>query len=153
MLEHMKKRRDSKVPRPALLSDDAKNPDQGIPLSLKEFAVLCRPSTRATSAISPRRRRQIVHSIGAFLTVWTSVATSTDAARIQGAAPGGAPGSGAPATNNNTTSTSQNGHREQRPERVADRSGSGTGAQGAGAAREPEGAAGAAGGPSTGVSP
>ena len=95
MLEYMKQRKDAKVPRPALLSDDTNNPDQGLPLSLKEFACLP-PFDESHFRDFRDGDGKIVHGIGSFLTVWSSVATSADAARLQGSAPAVAGGAGAP---------------------------------------------------------
>src|SRR5260221_5667753 len=98
MLEFMKQRKNAKVPRPALLSDDPKNEDLGLPLSIKDFAVL-RPFDESHFRDFRDTNGKIVHSIGSFLTVWTSVATSADAAPLSGwpapAGAAGAAGSGA----------------------------------------------------------
>lgn len=158
MLEHMKRRRDSKIPRPALLSDDSKNPDQGLPLSLKEFAALP-PFDESHFRDFRDIDGKIVHSIGSFLTVWTSVATSTDAARMQGSAPGGAPGSGAGSTGTGsgngtpTGSSNDSGSSGDSPgTQPGGGTGTGTPAGGAGGAGAggAGGAPGAAGGPSAG---
>ncbi len=97
MLEYMKQRKDAKVPRPALLSDDTNNPDVGLPLSLKEFACLP-PFDESHFRDFRDGDGKIVHSIGSFLTVWNSVATSADAARLQGTATTVAGGAGATGT-------------------------------------------------------
>jgi hypothetical protein len=88
MLEHMKQRRDSRIPRPALLSDDPKNPDQGLPALAQGVRGSSRPSTESHFRDFRDTDGKIVHSIGSFLTVWTSVASSTDAVRAKGGAAG-----------------------------------------------------------------
>ncbi len=92
MLDYMKDRKTSRVPRPALLSDNPQNEDLGLPLSLKEFAVLP-PFDESHFRDFRDQDGKIVHSIGSFLTVWSSVATVADLARSgRGGASGGAPG-------------------------------------------------------------
>jgi type II secretory pathway component PulK len=102
MREYMLQRKSSKIPRPALLSDNPANQDQGLPLSLKEFAVLP-PFDESHFRDFRDADGRVVHSIGSFLTVWTSVATAADAARLSGAPP---PGGAAAATTPSTSSTS-----------------------------------------------
>ncbi len=76
MLELMNRRRDHELPKPELLSDDLENEDIGLPLSLREFAGLG-PEVFPPDLFRDYRdeRGQVVHSLGSFLTVWTSMAT------------------------------------------------------------------------------
>jgi hypothetical protein len=148
MLEYMKQRRDSKVPRPALLSDDTKNPDQGLPLSLKEFAALP-PFDESHFRDFRDSDGKIVHSIGSFLTVWSSVATSADAARAQGSAPavaGVAGAAGAPGTASGTGSSPTAGGAGGSGGGGSGDSSSGAPAAGSGGGSSPAAAGGTAGG-------
>ncbi|HEV8113314.1 MAG TPA: hypothetical protein VGR31_11115 [Planctomycetota bacterium] len=98
MLEYMKQRKDSHVPRPTLLSDDPHDEEKGLPLSLKEFAVL-RPFDESHFRDFRDSDGKVVHSIGSFLTVWSSIATTTDAAKVTGVpAPPGAAAAGSTGT-------------------------------------------------------
>jgi flagellar basal body-associated protein FliL len=74
MLEYMTQRRNSKVPRAELLSDDPQAEDQGMPRSLKEFSLLP-PFDESHFRDFRDEDGLIVHSIGSFLTVWSSIAT------------------------------------------------------------------------------
>ncbi|MFN0006952.1 MAG: hypothetical protein ACKVXR_03515, partial [Planctomycetota bacterium] len=74
MLDYMRQRTSSKIPRPELLSDDPANVDLGLPRSLKEFSVL-EPFEEGHFRDFRDEDGVIVHSIGSFLTVWSSVAT------------------------------------------------------------------------------
>jgi len=80
MAEFMRRRSDQILPRPELSSDLEQDEDIGLPLSLREFQVL------DTELFPPDLFRdyidendQIVHSLGSFLTVWSSVATAEEA--------------------------------------------------------------------------
>jgi hypothetical protein len=91
--EHLKKRLDSVLPRPTLLTDPDKdgNPtESGLPLSLAEFVVL--PSFEESDFRDFRDSKgRVVHSIGSFLTVWTALSTRSELAQQQGQS-GGAGG-------------------------------------------------------------
>lgn len=76
MLEHMQRRKDSRIPRPKLLTDD-EDGDQGLPTSLEEFAAL-EPFAEHHFRDLRDRDGQIVHSIASFLTVWTSLGLASD---------------------------------------------------------------------------
>jgi len=97
MLESMKQRQDSKIPRPALLSDDPANVDLGLPRSLKEFSVL-EPFEEGHFRDFRDEDGVIVHSIGSFLTVWSSVATLGEVRQGSGGAASGAAAGGAAGT-------------------------------------------------------
>ena len=77
MREHMLERDHSFLPRPTLLGDDEENESLGMPLTLEEFAVL-EPFNewhfRDFIDIDGYR----VHSIGTFLTVWSSPAVGSE---------------------------------------------------------------------------
>jgi len=92
MLDSMTHRKDSKIPRPDLLSDDPAEEDLSLPRSLKEFS-LVPPFDESHFRDFRDEDGEIVHSIGSFLTVWSSLATVGDVARTSGAA--GAAGAGA----------------------------------------------------------
>jgi hypothetical protein len=79
ILEYMQQRKLAKFPRPTLLSDsdDPNQNDQGLPLSLKEFAVL-QPFDDSHFRDFRDENDKIVHSIGSFLTVWSSIGLAGD---------------------------------------------------------------------------
>ncbi len=74
MRGHLRKRANSDSPRTKLLSDTEENPDVGLPLTLKEFAAL-EPFEPWHFRDYRDDRGKIVHSIGAFLTVYTALRT------------------------------------------------------------------------------
>ncbi len=98
MVEHMQRRGDSKIPRPKLLTD-VDGQDGGLPLTLEEFAALT-PFEEHHFRDLRDRDGQVVHSIGSFLTVWTSLGVAGDLPQtgksgVAGAAgAAGKPGSG-----------------------------------------------------------
>jgi hypothetical protein len=79
MLDYMQKRKLAKFPRPTLLSDsdDPNQNDQGLPLSLKEFAVL-QPFDDSHFRDFRDENDKIVHSLGSFLTVWSSIGLESE---------------------------------------------------------------------------
>lgn len=77
MLDHMTKRKQSSFPRAKLLTDDEKTEDQGIPLSLREFAAL-RPFDESHFRDFRDEDGKVVHSIESFLTVWSSLETVSE---------------------------------------------------------------------------
>jgi len=88
MLEHMQRRKDSKIPRPQLLSD-VEDADEGFPQTLEEFAAL-RPFEDHHFRDFRDRDGSIVHSIGSFLTVWTSLGIAADLPQAGKTGSGGA---------------------------------------------------------------
>jgi len=76
MLEHMQRRKDSRIPRPKLLTDD-EDGDQGLPTTLEEFAAL-EPFAEHHFRDLRDRDGEIVHSIASFLTVWSSLGLAGD---------------------------------------------------------------------------
>lgn len=84
MKEYMERRDDQGLPRPVLLSDgeDRERGDQGLPLTLREFVGLD-PELFPKDLFRDHldERGNVVHSLGTFLTVWTTVETAEDAAR------------------------------------------------------------------------
>lgn len=96
--EHLKQRLDSVLPRPVLLTDadkDGNTLEQGLPLSLREFAVLDGFDESQFRDFRDSEGR-IVHSLTSFLTVWTSLSTRAELQQELGAAgSGGAPAQGA----------------------------------------------------------
>ncbi|MCY2961357.1 MAG: hypothetical protein NTY35_14435 [Planctomycetota bacterium] len=97
MLEHMRRRKDSKVPRPRLLSD-VEDADEGLPQTLEEFAAL-QPFEDHHFRDFRDRDDRIVHSIASFLTVWTSLGIAGDLPQTakSGSSAAGAAGAGAAA--------------------------------------------------------
>jgi hypothetical protein len=88
MADYMRRRSDQVLPRPELLSDREADEDVGLPLSLREFAALdpeLFPPDLFRDFID--ENEQVVHSLGTFLTVWSSVAT-LDEANQQAQQPG-----------------------------------------------------------------
>lgn len=146
MLDHLTKRGESRVPRPKLLTDDEEQRERGLPRSLLEFAGL--------PPFEPMHFRDIrdingkvAHSIGAFLTVWTSVSTAGDALGVartgEDGAAGGATrgaaqgGGGEQGSGGNSSAGAGSGGRDSGSSSggaaQAGAGGQGTGAQGAGA--------------------
>jgi hypothetical protein len=74
--EHLRKRRDSVVPRPKLVTDlqELDQGEIGLPLSLREFVVLD-PFKESDFRDFRDEEDEVVHSIGSFLTVWTALET------------------------------------------------------------------------------
>ena len=80
MTEFMRRRNAQVLPRPAMLSDREDEKDQGLPLSLREFAAIdpeLFPPDLFRDFID--ENGDIVHSLGTFLTVWSSVETAEEA--------------------------------------------------------------------------
>jgi hypothetical protein len=80
MANHMRRRRDQVLPKPELLSDTEDEDDVGMPLSLREFVAL------DPELFTPDLFRDyvdengdVVHSLGSFLTVWSSIGTIDEA--------------------------------------------------------------------------
>jgi len=80
MAEYMQRRSNQVLPRPELLSDREDDEEVGLPLSLREFVALdpeLFPPDLFRDYID--ETEQVVHSLGTFLTVWSSVGTLDDA--------------------------------------------------------------------------
>jgi hypothetical protein len=78
--EYMRRRTDQTLPRPELLSDNEEAEDVGVPLSLREFQSIdpeLFPASLFQDFIDEDDK--IVHSLGSFLTVWSSVGTVDEA--------------------------------------------------------------------------
>ena len=78
--DFMRRRADQTLPRPELLSDDEENDDFGLMLSLRELVAVDRElfgSGLFQDFVDDDGA--IVHSLGSFLTVWSSVATREEA--------------------------------------------------------------------------
>lgn len=83
MAEFMRSRSNQVLPEPELLSDDVEETDQGVPLSLREFVALdpeLFPPDMFRDFLD--ENEDVVHSLGTFLTVWSSVGTSEEAADL-----------------------------------------------------------------------
>lgn len=91
MRRHMRERSNSLLPKPKLLSDNEELRDQGMPLSLSEFAVLQRVEENLFRDFRDERG-EIVHALSSYVTVWSSP-TRGSGDNAQGA--GGAAGAGA----------------------------------------------------------
>jgi hypothetical protein len=74
MLEHMERRSESVLSRPVLLTDDEERFELGLPMSLRELVVL-EPFDESHFRDYRDENGDIVHSIGSFLTLWTSLTT------------------------------------------------------------------------------
>ncbi|MCC6408335.1 MAG: general secretion pathway protein GspK [Planctomycetes bacterium] len=92
MRDYMKDRSRQVLPKPHLLSDDEKLPDQGLAISLDEFAVL-EPFDESMFRDYREPDGRIVHSLGSFLTTWTSLSAGSTGGGGAGAA--AAPSGGA----------------------------------------------------------
>lgn len=101
MRRHMRERTNSLLPKPKLLSDNEELRDQGMPLSLSEFAVLQRVDENLFRDFRDERG-EIVHALSSYVTVWSSPTRGSGdnaqgaggAAGQGGAAAGGAAGQG-----------------------------------------------------------
>jgi hypothetical protein len=80
MLEFMERRANQILPKPLLLTDDEEEGDIGLPLTLRELVAL-------DTELFPKdlfrdfvdEDGDVVHSLGSFLTVWSSMGTVEDA--------------------------------------------------------------------------
>ncbi len=88
MLEFMNRRRDQYLPVPELLSDDPNNEDIGLPLTLREFVAID-PDLFPESLFKDVRDEdgKVVHSLGSFLTVTSSLAIQGEEDEPSGSAP------------------------------------------------------------------
>jgi hypothetical protein len=77
MRDHFKSRSTSVLPRAEVLSDDDEQVDVGLPLSLREMVVI-EPFHEGLFRDFRDDRGRIVHSIGSYLTVWTSLQPLAD---------------------------------------------------------------------------
>ena len=130
MLDHMQRRSESMLPRPELLSDDEEDEDLGLPMSLREFVVL--PEFHPSHFRDYRDENgDVVHSIGSFLTLWTSLTTVDEASQSGATNPSGTGNSqgtgGSPQAPDNSTTTTSSGTGPGQDELSA---GSGDGAPG-----------------------
>ena len=144
MLEYMTRRNLAKQPRPTLLSDDPQNEDRGMPLSLREFAVLP-PFDESHFRDLLDEEGRIVHSIGAYLTVWSSLTTLAD---VPSAAP---PGSNVPVGGAGQGQGGQNGQSGQGQNGQNGQNGQGQGGQNGSGQGGASGGQGAAGGAASGA--
>jgi hypothetical protein len=99
MRQHLRQRGNSVLPKPRLASDDEDAPDIGLPLTLNEFAALDRLDESLFRDFRDERG-YIVHGLGAFLTVWTSVDAGPNA-QAGGQGQGGGSGAQNNGGNNN----------------------------------------------------
>ena len=109
MLESMQQRKTSKIPRAELLSDDPAAEDVGLPRSLKEFSILA-PFEDGHFRDFRDEDGVIVHSIGSFLTVWSSLATVGEFRGTSGGAGGAAAPGGANTGTGGNNANSPNGN-------------------------------------------
>jgi len=90
--QHLVRRRDSKLPRSPLLSDDPQELDRGMPLTLAELVVV-EPFERDWFRDRRNADGIVVHGLERYLTVWSSM--QTQAAMLEARAaeqPGGTVG-------------------------------------------------------------
>lgn len=91
MREHLRNRLQSVLPRPKLLSDVEDERDRAMPMTFKEFEVLERLDERLFRDFRDERG-EIVHSLGSYLTVWTSITRGSQAGEEEGGGQSGAGG-------------------------------------------------------------
>lgn len=153
MLEHMQRRKDSRIPRPKLLTDD-EDGDQGLPTTLEEFAAL-EPFAEHHFRDLRDRDGAIVHSIASFLTVWSSLGLASELPQTgkSGSGTAGAANTGSAASSSGK-GTSTGGSKTAGKSGTGTQGESGTGTTGTGGATAgadgaaTPGGAGAAGGSS-----
>jgi hypothetical protein len=148
MLRHLRERAQSDLPRPKLQSDDEEHPDVGLPLSLREFVVLENFDENLFRDGRDERGR-VVHSLGSFLTVWTSLGTHPSGTG-GGTGGGGSSGSsgGNSSASNGSNSSQANGSSSGNPSTSGGAGGSqaGNGQNGAGSSGGAGGGGGGGGG-------
>ncbi|MCK6448946.1 MAG: type II secretion system protein GspK [Planctomycetes bacterium] len=81
--DYMKDRTRQVLPKPRMLADDEKTPDLGLVLSLEEIAVLDEFDESLFRDFREPDGR-VVHSLGSFLTTWTSVGAAGGASSSSG---------------------------------------------------------------------
>jgi len=82
MRDFMLRRASQALPKPALLSDDEEEEDIGLPMTLREVVALdpeLFPADLFRDFVD--EDGDVVHSLGSFLTVWSSVGTAEEAAQ------------------------------------------------------------------------
>ncbi|MAF64182.1 MAG: hypothetical protein CMJ84_00800 [Planctomycetes bacterium] len=104
MRDHMLERDRSLLPRPELLTDDEENENLGLPLSLREFLTLMHFEERHFRDYRDEDGTP-VHSIGSFLTVFSSPATLSSAPTQSGSPQAGGAGALSAASGEVTTAT------------------------------------------------
>lgn len=91
MLEHLRRRSDSVLPRPTLITDDPEREDVGLALSLREFVAL-EEFEEDHFRDYRNEEGEVVHSLASFLTTWTSLSSREDFEDAQDETPGGGGG-------------------------------------------------------------
>jgi hypothetical protein len=132
---YMQRRADQILPRPQLLSDREENEDVGLPLSLREFAALdpeLFPANLFRDFIDEDEK--IVHSLGTFLTVWSSVTTVEEANELAQQDSGETAAQDTPGGDQDGDGTGQGGQNDQngQGQNGLDDAGQGNGQDGAG---------------------
>jgi len=97
MREHLRNRMNSVLPRAKQMSDIEDNRERALPMTLKEFEVLERLNPSLFRDFRDERG-DIVHSLGSYLTVWTSVqqgSSKEEASGEQGSGSSGEQGANA----------------------------------------------------------
>jgi len=90
MLTHFRQRGDSLLPSTNRLSLDDDNLDQGLPMTLRELVAI-EPFEPGLFRDFRDDRGRVVHSIGSFLTVWTSLKPLSEVQPADAAPPGQQP--------------------------------------------------------------
>jgi len=93
MREHMERRADSEVPMSEMLTSDEARRDIGLPLTLREFEALT-PFDRSHFRDFRDEDEAIVHSLGSYLTVWSSLTTVAELENQRGEGAGSGVSSG-----------------------------------------------------------
>lgn len=103
--EYLKQRTRAVLPKPRLLSDSDEDPDRGLPLSFSEFSAL----EHFDSSLFRDFRDDhgyIVHSLGSYLTVWSSITSRKDQAGTGAGAGASSAGAGSKSGSGNTSGSS-----------------------------------------------
>jgi type II secretory pathway component PulK len=91
MRDHMERRAESEVPMTPLLTHDERRREIGLPLTLREFETL-EPFEPSHFRDFRDEDGTVVHSLGSYLTVWSSLTTLSS---LRGSGAGGSGASGA----------------------------------------------------------
>lgn len=130
---HLSERPQSVLPRPEVTSHDEERPDVTLPLGLREFVVL-EGFDEGMFRDGRDEHGDVIHSLGAFLTVTTSLTTRGSSSEADGGSGDAAGNTGTGNTNTNTNTNGTNTLDGNTQDLGGDQSGGTTGGAQGGAA-------------------